>query len=176
MFRLITPTDPEGVEPNDVSVAHAEAGQKYWQLTHDYPSEQLPVCTLSQFPMLREALLPHKDRLRGTLWQVAEEEQWDARQRFQAAAALAKYAPNDERWQAIAPFVSQHLTTAVSPVYLGQWSGLFQPASQELADSLIAIHADRSRSEKTARTSGLPAFGISAQPAVQADGSYSGRR
>ena len=61
---------------------------------------------------------------------------------------MAEYAPNDERWQAIAPFVSQHLTTAVSPVYLGQWSGLFQPASQELTDSLTAIHADRSRSEK----------------------------
>jgi hypothetical protein len=35
-IRLITPTDPEGVESDDDSVSHAEAGQKYFQLTHDY--------------------------------------------------------------------------------------------------------------------------------------------
>ena len=35
-IRLITPTDPEGVEADDDSVSHVEAGQKYYQLTHDY--------------------------------------------------------------------------------------------------------------------------------------------
>ena len=35
-IRLITPTDPEGVESDGDSVSHAQAGQKYFQLTHDY--------------------------------------------------------------------------------------------------------------------------------------------
>ena len=34
--RLITPTDPDGVDLDDDSVSHVEAGQKYYQLTHDY--------------------------------------------------------------------------------------------------------------------------------------------
>ncbi len=93
-------------------------------------------------------MLPHKDKLTETLWQVATDEQRDAAQRFQAAAALAEYAPDDERWQATAPFVAQHLTSAVSSVYLGQWRELLQPASQQLAGPLTAIHADRTRSEK----------------------------
>ena len=35
-IRLITPTDPEGKEPSDDSVTRTQAGQKYFQLTHDY--------------------------------------------------------------------------------------------------------------------------------------------
>ena len=35
-IRLITPTDPEGVETDDDSTSQMEAGQKYYQLTHDY--------------------------------------------------------------------------------------------------------------------------------------------
>ncbi len=34
--RLITPTDPDGVDSDDVSDSRAEVGQKYYQLTHDY--------------------------------------------------------------------------------------------------------------------------------------------
>ena len=35
-LRLITPTDPEGIESQSESAADAEAGAKYYQLTHDY--------------------------------------------------------------------------------------------------------------------------------------------
>jgi tetratricopeptide (TPR) repeat protein len=34
--RLITPTDPEGKDADNHSVTQAQAGQKYFQLTHDY--------------------------------------------------------------------------------------------------------------------------------------------
>jgi serine/threonine protein kinase len=114
----------------------------------DYLRGQLPVCTLTQFPVLREALLPHKDKLTEALWQVATDEEREATIRFQAAAALAEYVPDDQRWQATAPFVAQHLTAAVSSVYLGQWRELLRPASQQLTGPLTAIHADRDRSEK----------------------------
>ena len=35
-IRLITPTDPEGKDSSDDSVTRTQAGQKYFQLTHDY--------------------------------------------------------------------------------------------------------------------------------------------
>ena len=35
-IRLITPTDPEGKDPDDESVTQTSTGQKYFQLTHDY--------------------------------------------------------------------------------------------------------------------------------------------
>ncbi len=35
-IRLITPTDPEGKDADDDSITQTEAGQKYFQLTHDY--------------------------------------------------------------------------------------------------------------------------------------------
>ncbi len=35
-LRLITPTDPEGVDSEDASSTKIVAGQKYYQLTHDY--------------------------------------------------------------------------------------------------------------------------------------------
>ncbi len=34
--RLITPTDPEGQNPENDSVSRLQPGQKYYQLTHDY--------------------------------------------------------------------------------------------------------------------------------------------
>ena len=35
-IRLITPTDPDGKDSSDDSVTQTQAGQKYFQLTHDY--------------------------------------------------------------------------------------------------------------------------------------------
>jgi len=35
-LRLITPTDPEGLDSQEASSTKAEPGQKYYQLTHDY--------------------------------------------------------------------------------------------------------------------------------------------
>ena len=35
-IRLITPTDPEGKDADDDAVTQTQAGQKYFQLTHDY--------------------------------------------------------------------------------------------------------------------------------------------
>jgi serine/threonine protein kinase/formylglycine-generating enzyme required for sulfatase activity len=114
----------------------------------DYLREQLPVCTLDQFPVVRKALLPYRAKLTDALWQVVQDESLVAPRRFQSAAALAEYAPDDERWQETAPFVAQHLTNGVSSVYLGQWRQLFQPASNKLTNPLTVIHADRTRSEK----------------------------
>lgn len=114
----------------------------------DYLSEQLPLCTPTQFPVLREALLPHKDKLIESLWQVATDQERNAAQRFQIAAALAQYSADDQRWQQIAPFVADHLTSAVSSIHVGSWREIFRPASGPVIGPLTAMHADRKRTEK----------------------------
>jgi hypothetical protein len=109
----------------------------------EFLTEQIPTCSLNQFPVVRDALLPYKDAITNKLWQ-----QRDVPGRFQASAALARYAPDDSRWSEEAPFVAQHLTSAVSSLSFGKWLEHFRPASRHLTDPLIDIHADRTRSEK----------------------------
>jgi serine/threonine protein kinase/formylglycine-generating enzyme required for sulfatase activity len=121
----------------------------------DYLNGQLVVCTLDQFPVVREALLPHKDKITDALWQLVQDDQQDAALRFQAAAALSEYAPDDDRWYKVAPFVAQHLTSAVSSVSFGLWLKHFRPVSQQLTGPLTGIHAARSRSEKQRETAAL---------------------
>lgn len=123
----------------------------------DYLRQQLTMCPPSQFTEIRKALFPHKAQLIDSLWQFVQDEQRSPSQRFQTAAALAEYAPDDNRWQAIAPFVAQELTASIPSVYVGPWQELLRPASQQLIAPLKAIHADRSRSEKQRETA---AFGL----------------
>ena len=113
----------------------------------DYLKKQLPVCDLEQFPVVRKALLPYKVSLIEGLWGVLEDDQTDSSQKFQASASLAEYSPDDERWQQMAPFVAQYLTNVVPSVTLGQWRQLFLPGNTQLTGPLIAIHADRTRTE-----------------------------
>jgi serine/threonine protein kinase/formylglycine-generating enzyme required for sulfatase activity len=114
----------------------------------DYLMEQIPSCTVQQFPVLREALLPHKQSLAPDLWEITTDQQRDAAGRFQAAAALAQYAPDDGRWEDVAPFVAQQLTTDVSSTYVDNWLQLFEPVGARLVDPLAKIHADNATSEK----------------------------
>ena len=112
-----------------------------------YLRDQLLVCSLTQLPVLRAALQPYKDKLTDTLWSVATDDEQEAAIRFQAATALAEYAPDDERWEAISSFVAEYLTSTVSPVYLGSWRELLRPANEQLAIPLTAIHANHDLSE-----------------------------
>lgn len=121
----------------------------------DYLSGQLPICTLEQFPVVRKALLPYKDKITNMLWRLVQDEEQDVSQRFQSAAALATYTPGDERWKEVAPFIAQHLTSTITSVYVGEWLRLLQPVRHQLTDPLINIHSDRRRSEKQRETTAL---------------------
>ena len=39
----------------------------------DFLSGELPFCTLDQLPVVREALLPHKDEMTDGLWQLVQD-------------------------------------------------------------------------------------------------------
>ncbi len=113
----------------------------------NYLTAQLPTSTVDDFPVLCKALVPSIDQTE-TFWLIAEDPQQESQQRFQAAAALATYAPADDRWNPIAHFVSQHLTAEIPSVYFFTWLDRLRPARGHLYEPLMQILADRGRPEK----------------------------
>ncbi len=60
--------------------------------------------------MIRDALAPHKDELLDKLWAVAEKpDKGKESQRLRAAAALAKYDPESEKWAKVQDAVGNDL-------------------------------------------------------------------
>jgi hypothetical protein len=80
-----------------------------------------------EVPVIRDALAVHKDDLRDKLWAVVEKpEKGKESQRLRAAAALAKYDPESEKWaKANSPVMKQ--LVGESPVFLGLWMEGFRP-------------------------------------------------
>ena len=100
-------------------------------------------------PVIRDALAPHKDALLDRLWAVVEApEKGKESQRLRAAAALAKYDSEDERWGQAGALVVNDLVLE-NPVFLGQWSEAFLPVKNRLLPRLSDIFRDH-RPESTA--------------------------
>ena len=124
-----------------------------------------------EVPVIRDALAAHKDDLLEKLWAVAlKPEKGKEPQRLRAAAALAKYDPESEKWAKCSPLVVNDLVLE-NPVYLGQWSEAFRPVKKSLLAPLADIFRDRSperASERTLATNLLADYAAD-QPQVLAD-------
>ncbi len=124
-----------------------------------------------EVPVIRDALAPHKDELLEKLWAVAvKPEKGKESQRLRAAAALAKYDPESEKWAKCSPLVVNDLVLE-NPVYLGQWSEAFRPVKKSLLAPLGDIFRDRNAeraSERTLATNLLADYAAD-QPQVLAD-------
>ena len=121
--------------------------------------------------MIRDALAAHKDDLLEKLWAVAlKPEKGKEPERLRAAAALAKYDPESEKWAKCSPLVVNNLVLE-NPVYLGQWSEAFRPVKKSLLVPLADIFRDRNSeraSERTLATNLLADYAAD-QPQVLAD-------
>ena len=102
----------------------------------------------SQFPLVRDALLPYRDSVANPLWNVALDTKREAPQRFQAACALATYAPDDNRWSRINTFVAAHLVTREASA-LGAWREALRPAKEQLIKPLALIYRDTKQKEQS---------------------------
>ena len=89
-----------------------------------------------EVPVIRDALATHKDELLDKLWAVVEKpEKGKESQRLRAAAALAKFDPESEKWaEASGPTVDQ--LVAENPVFLGVWIESFRPIKRKLLPAL----------------------------------------
>ena len=78
----------------------------------------------------------------------------ETQQRFQAACALATYAPSDERWSHINALVAGHLVT-LQASDLVAWREALRPAKSQLVGPLATIYRDKAQREQN-RTYTVP--------------------
>ena len=109
--------------------------------------DQLLVVSPSQFPVVRDALLPYMDSVVEPLWNVALEPKRKTRERFQAACALATYTPDDQQWSQINTFVAGHLVTQEASALVA-WREALRPAKGQLIRSLAVIYRDPKQKEQ----------------------------
>ncbi len=100
-----------------------------------------------EVPVIRDALAPHKEQLVDKLWAVVESpEKGKESQRLRAAAALAKYDPESQRWQKVRESVANDLVS-VPLVYLVAWMESFGPVREKLLAPLAVVYRDATRRE-----------------------------
>ena len=112
-----------------------------------YLYEQLMQVTPAEFPVVREALRSHRDSIGPKLWVVALKTKLNPRNSFQAACALADYAPDDERWGQIRRFLVNHLLN-LEASELVEWRKSLWPAKSQLLEPLAAIYRAASEREQ----------------------------
>ncbi len=115
----------------------------------DHLYAQLLTAEARDVPVIRDALFPHQQQLRGRLWGVLTGPAGIKGQpdpRLRAAFALAKYDPHNSEWQKAADPVVALLVTE-NPVYLGLWLEGFRPVRLRLLAPLAGIFRDAQRPE-----------------------------
>jgi formylglycine-generating enzyme required for sulfatase activity len=120
--------------------------------------------------VIRDALLPHKDQLVNELWAVVQApEKGKESQRLRAAAALAKYDPESEKWPKAQEAVADDLVK-VPAVYLGAWLESLRPIRARLRAPVVAIYREVGRRdlERSLATDILADYAAD-QPQVLAD-------
>jgi serine/threonine protein kinase/formylglycine-generating enzyme required for sulfatase activity len=97
--------------------------------------------------VIRDALFSHRDQLIDGLWAVAQKPpKASESQRLRAAAALAKYSPESDKWAKVEEAVTNDLVN-VPPVYLAVWTDAFLPVRKKLLPPLGAVYRDGTRHE-----------------------------
>jgi eukaryotic-like serine/threonine-protein kinase len=94
-----------------------------------------------RFAVVRDSLLPYKERVAEPLWTAALDPQREVQQRFQAACALATYAPDDKRWSQINTLVANHFVTLEASALVAFREAL-RPAKSQLIEPLGKIYRD----------------------------------
>jgi serine/threonine protein kinase/formylglycine-generating enzyme required for sulfatase activity len=97
--------------------------------------------------VIRDALAPHQDQLLEKLWLTVENpEKGEEQQRIRAAAALAQYDPDSEKWAKVQELLGNDLV-AVPAVYLSLWVDALRPVRAKLFPQLSTVYRDAARRE-----------------------------
>ncbi|MSR59930.1 MAG: TIR domain-containing protein [Planctomycetaceae bacterium] len=115
--------------------------------------DRLLTATPAQFLIVRDSLEQndpqHPQQIEG-LWKTAQDVTIPIARRFQAACALATYAPEDHRWHGFSAAVIDHLLT-LEASDLVAWRTALRPAGKQLLEPLAAIYRSTAAREQ-ART------------------------
>jgi serine/threonine protein kinase/formylglycine-generating enzyme required for sulfatase activity len=130
--------------------------------------EQLLDARPNEFPVIRDALTPHRDSLIGGLWEALEAKRVDPGQRFRAAAALAAYDPHSARWEGSRRWVAEYLAMQPSLV-LPRWVDALRPVKDQLTPALAAYLRDHPGTQAASAAAEILGDYAASQPEVLAD-------
>jgi serine/threonine protein kinase/formylglycine-generating enzyme required for sulfatase activity len=102
------------------------------------------------FVVVRDSLSPYQGEVAEPLWKVALDPKQKDQPRFQAACALATYAPADERWSQVNTFVAGRLVTLEASALVA-WREALRPAKTQLIRPLASIFRDTKQQEQPRR-------------------------
>jgi serine/threonine protein kinase/formylglycine-generating enzyme required for sulfatase activity len=118
----------------------------------NYLNERLLDAQAGEVAVIRDALLPHKGQLLEGLWTVVETPpKGKESQRLRAAAALAKYDPQNAKWARCSLLLANDLVRE-NPVFLGQWSEAYRPVKNSFLAPLADIFRDPRPEQAAERT------------------------
>jgi formylglycine-generating enzyme required for sulfatase activity len=123
-----------------------------------------------EFPVLRDALAPHKEELLEHLWAVAAQPpKGKEQQRLAAACALATYDSDSQRWAEVQERVANDLVS-VPAVNVATWMEALRPVRGKLLAPLAVVFRDgkRRETERSLATDVLADYAAD-QPQVLAD-------
>jgi eukaryotic-like serine/threonine-protein kinase len=121
--------------------------------------KRLLSATTAEFPVIRDALEPHRTSLTPKLWIVLESAKQDDPSLLRSASALAVYDPDNAKWEVVGGKVVQALVS-VNSIYLGDWLKYLSDVRTKLKPQLATIFRDRnlSESERTQTTDILTSY------------------
>jgi serine/threonine protein kinase/formylglycine-generating enzyme required for sulfatase activity len=118
----------------------------------NYLKDRLLDADAGEVAVIRDALFSHKDQLVSDLWAIVQSPpKGKESQRLRAAAALAKYDPEGEKWAKANALVVNDLVLE-NPFFLGHWSEAFRPVRERLLGPLSTIFKDPSSEKAAGRT------------------------
>jgi formylglycine-generating enzyme required for sulfatase activity len=140
----------------------------------DYLSDRLLRASPHDLPVIWGILQRHHPGIEQRLWSVLDDPQADPEQRFRAACALARTRSDlvANRWDTVAPFITERLLVAVikNPGDYAPLIETLRPLRQPLLTPLSSIFRDpgRSESERSFTTTILADYAAE-EPDVLAD-------
>ncbi len=108
--------------------------------------DDLLVATPGQFSVILTALLPFNVDVTEPLWNDALDPKQKPQTQFQAACALAHFAPRDQRWNAINSAVVEHLVSLEASAFVA-WRAELVPARDRLLGPSSVIFRDTKRTD-----------------------------
>jgi formylglycine-generating enzyme required for sulfatase activity len=117
----------------------------------DYLSGRLLTGRPPEVQAIREGLRPYCQRVSDRLWEVLEDRTRPAAERLRAACALAAYAEDDGRWEAVGGEVAAALV-AQDMLVMHRWADLLRPVRRHLLPPLADSLMDEGRGAATRST------------------------
>ncbi len=117
----------------------------------EYLYSRLLTADPGELAVIRQVLIGHQTALVDRLWNVLENAQANADQRFCAACALAGYVPggNEERWRSASRFTTEQLLASVikNPSHYVPLMEMLRPIRERLLAPLSTVFRDPKRPE-----------------------------